>query len=197
MGMQIESGIGNGKSVAINSKNRMLTDTVTSTSAHDANHNDGRAYNVLFSQSPTAADDCIFYMKNTSETDLVLEGVTLGFINASAVDAEVYMKMGDSGTRNGGTEVTPVNLNSGSGLLAEVTAEQGADLDGGSATLAGGIEIERWVFANVQDKSSGYLNFNQDIILKKNGTITIWASDAGATYYANMHMSYHNPEAKD
>ena len=182
----------NGTVVEVTDENRLRTFSISRSLESHVNHEEGEAYNVLFSQSPTAADDCIFYMVNSSDTGMIIEGITLGFINAAAVDAEVYVQLGDKGTRNGATALTPGNLNAGSGNAADGTFEQGADLDGGVATLTGGTEIERWVFANVQDRESAYINFEQDVILPKNQTLTIWVSDVDATYYVTVPFHYHN-----
>jgi len=195
--MIIESGTGNGKLVGVSRSNRILADALSVTAEHYYNHENGEAYNVLFSQSPTAGDDCIFYMKNTSEKDLVVEGITLGVINAGAVDAEFYIKLNDKGTRNSATTVDPANLNTASGKEAEGDFEYGADLDGGAATLTGGYEIERYVLANVQDLVSTHLNFHQDVIIKPGGTLTLWASDAGATYYVTIPFHYHPAEEEN
>jgi hypothetical protein len=194
MGFQIESGIGNGKIAGVTTENRVMADCISSSIEHHVNHRYGEAYNIVFNQSPTAANDCIFYMKNTSDTDLVIEGITLGFKNATAVDLEFYIKLGDTGTRNSSTDIVPANLNAGSGNIADGDFEKGADLDGGTATLAGGVEVNRYMFANVQDQISTYFNFQQDIILPRNQTLTLWASDADATYYVILHMNYHGLE---
>ena len=110
MGLIIEDGKGSGRSVGVSSENRMLTEAVTFSGEHHANHHDGSAYNVIFSQSPTAADDCIFYLENTSDDDLCIEGITIAATDVTADDS-VYFKLGDTGTRNSATSLTPVNLN--------------------------------------------------------------------------------------
>jgi hypothetical protein len=192
--MIIEDGKGSGYKVGASSENRMLVDAVIATIEHHVNHHDEEAYNVIFSQSPTAGDDCIFWMKNTSDVDMTVEGLTLGFKDATAVDAEFYIKLGDSGTRNSASTLTAANLNAGSGHSADGEFEQGADLDGGAATLSGGVEVKRWLFANTQDRQSSFINFNQDIVIPKNQTFTMWASDAGATYYCILHLNFHGFE---
>jgi len=194
MGLILEDGKGRGNSASINNANRLSTEAVSSSVEHHVNHANGASYNVIFSQSPTAADDCIFYMINTSDTDLIIEGLTLGVINATADDS-IYFKLGDSGTRNSATALTPVNMNTGSGKTASGTFEKGADLDGGAATLTGGIEFERLVIAGATDKSSANFNFEQDIIIPKNKTFTIWiGGSATGTWYVTLNFNYHDLE---
>jgi len=194
MGLQIEDGKGRGNSVSVNASNKLATEAVSSSVEHHVNHADGNAYAVPFSQSNTAAGDCIFYMKNTSDTDMIIEGITLGVHTATADDS-IYFKLGDVGTRNSATDLTPVNLNRGSGKSATGEFEKGADLDGGSATLTGGEEFERIVIAGITDKVSANFNFVQDIILPKNKTFTIWVDGSGTgTWFVTVNFNYHNLE---
>ena len=191
--MLIEDGIGKGFKARVSSENLLEVHAVIQSVESHVNHVHGDAYHCVFSQSPTAADDCFFYMVNNSDEQIIIEGVTIGFINATADDAEVYFKLSAKGTRGSATALTPTNCNTGSGMAADGTFEKGADLESGS-TLTGGSEVERFVFANVKDQISKHFNFEQDIILTKNETFTIWANDAGATYYITVVFNFHLPE---
>lgn len=187
--MFINDGSGKGFQAKVDSSNRLQTRAVIVTSEHDSNHVDGEAYSAFFSQSPTAADDCIFYMANSSDDDIVVEGIALGVTNCTA-DDYLYIKIGDTGTRNSATAITPVNLNGGSGNTASGTFEQGADLDGGAATLTGGSEIYRYVLAGVTDLTTTCYNFAQDVILPKNKTITMWVGGSATGTY-NISVDFH------
>ncbi len=192
--MIIEDGKGSGRRAAVGMGNMLRVHAVTQTMERHTNDEHGDAYHCVFSQSPTAADDCFFYMVNSSDdSEIIVEGIWLGFINATAVDAEVYVKLGDKGTRNSATALTPANCNAGSGRAADGTFEKGADLDGGAASLTGGTEIERFVFADVQNLVTKHFNFEQDLIIPKNETMTLWATDAGATYYVTVVFNFHAP----
>ena len=169
--MLIENGKGTGHKAEVSSTNRLMTAAVTVSAEHEANHSNEQAYAVTFNQSPTAAGDCIFYMVNSSDSDIVIEGATVGVINCTA-DETLYFKIGDSGTRNSATALTPVNLNGGSGNTASGTFEQGADLDGGAATLTGGSTFETLIMAGVTDKVSSNFNFEADVVLPKNKALT-------------------------
>ena len=114
MGLIIEDGKGTGKSAGVTEDNKLEVEAVTSSKEHYTNHHDGTAFNITFNQSPTAADDCIAFVQNTADDDMVLEGVTIGVKNCTADDS-IYFKLGDEGTRNSATDVTPVNINAGSG----------------------------------------------------------------------------------
>jgi hypothetical protein len=188
--MQIEDGHGSGIKAKVDSSGHLTTHSVTTSAERHSNEEHNQAYHVLFNQSPTAADDCFFYMVNNSDNPLAIEGVSIGFKNATAVDAEIYFKLNARGTRNSATALTPANCFASSGNEADGTFEKGADLDGGAATLTGGTEIERYLFANTQDQITKHFNFEQDLILTKNETLTIWATDAGATYYMTVVFNF-------
>jgi hypothetical protein len=190
MGFRIE-GASNGVHANVTEDGRLKVNSIIVTEEHHANHVNNSAYNVTFSQSASAVDDCIFYMQNTDSTDMIVEGITLGFKNAGSVDAEIYVKLGNTGTRNSAVDVTPVNLNVGSGKTADGIFQYGPDLNGGVAELTDGSEIERFIFPNVQDLQTNHFNFQQDVILPKNTTLTIWVTDPDATFYVTLPFYYH------
>jgi len=184
--MIIEDGH-SGNKVAVNTGNRMLVQAVEESIEHHINHFHGLAFQLIFSESPTAGDDCIFYMQNTSDTDLVIEEAML-FVDGAC---EVSLQIGAKGTRNAATAIVPINANAGSGLSADGIFESGADLDGGSATLSGGSTIVMYKFGAATSKSEIF-NFAQDVILPKNETISMWCNDSTATIYATLPINYHN-----
>ena len=185
--MFIDDGKGSGRRAGINDENRLLTDSVSASVEHHINHHDGLSFNVVIDQAPTAANDCIFYMENTDEKDLIVEGVMLSVTGA----AEIYFQVDATGTRNSATDVTPVNLNRGSGKTATGNFEYGADLDGGAATLAGGTEVDRYIIRAAKD--STIYNFEQDLVLPKSRTLSIWSSST-ETINATIFFNYHDKE---
>ena len=183
--MKIEDGTGTGRLARVTLDNQLLTRSTTVSAEHYINHHYGLEYNVLFEQAPTAGDDCILYIENGNDSDMVVEGIQLSVGGAS----EVYVQIDDIGTRNAATDLTPANLNTGSGNLADGEFEVGADLDGGAATLTGGREIGRYVFRAASD-TCGF-NFDQDVFLTKNRTMTIWC-DAIVTVNGTVMFHYAN-----
>jgi hypothetical protein len=151
------------------------------------NHHHGTAYNCVIAVTPAGADDCFFYMKNTSDTDITVEGIYISVAGA----AEIYMQLNADGTRNAASTLTPVNLNAGSGFTAEGTFETGTDLAGGAATLAGGTECGRGVFRAATNTQ--FFNFDQDIIIPKNKTLTFWSS-ASVAVDMMLSINYHDDE---
>jgi hypothetical protein len=167
--MIIKDGTGKGYEAKVDSSNNLRTRSIMVSSEHFANHTKGNAYSALFAVNPAGADDVIFYMKNISDLDIVIEGVTW---QTSAAE-EVYYKLGDSGTPAGtSATIVPANLNSGSGNSAEVTclsetADAAVDITG----LTGGATIEKLWLTSAESK---HFNLDQDVIVTKNKVFTIY-----------------------
>lgn len=177
-----------GAKAAVNPDKRLKVEAIASTIEHHINHLTQEAYHVLFSQSPTANDDCIFYLRNDGETDMVIEEIMVSVSGA----CELFMKRNSKGTRNGAIKLTPVNAHFGSGKNAEGTFEKGADLAGRPATLVNGVEIERLVYLAATGSTEH--NFPEDLIIPKNQTFTLWCNAAGVTVTARIAINYHNKE---
>jgi len=164
MGLQIESGSGNGKVLEINDQNRLLANCVVASPEHHANIVEGDSYSVNFSATPTGPGDCFLYMKNEDDRDMVLEGV--GLYLAATEYFEVYI--GQVGAPVGGTTITPTNLNAGSGNTADGTFENGNDITG----MSGGSLAYRYYHLSANETT--YHNFEQDIVIPKNYTATVY-----------------------
>jgi hypothetical protein len=178
--ISIVDATGKGYGAMVNSSHQLLANARAVSAEHWANEEEGAAFQVTFEQSPTAADDAIFYLENSNGRAIIVEGVTISVDGA----CDVYFQINDKGSRNAAVTLTPVNLNSQSGLLLDGIAEQGADLDGGGVTLTGGAEFDRLRFAAARD--SFHYNFPADLVLKAGGTMTIWCSSAAVTVLATI-----------
>lgn len=167
--MQLLDGTGKGFLARVDAENNLRVRAITETKEHNANHEDGEAYHALFAVNPAGTDDVIFYMKNNSPTDIIIEGITW---QTSAAE-EVYYKLGDTGT-TGGTSVTitPSNMNAGSGNSADVSclselADGAVDITG----LTGGTTVEKlWLTSAM----STHFNLEEDIVLSSNQVFTIY-----------------------
>ena len=186
MGFQIEDGSGSGKQVGVTTNSELKTHSVSVSEEHSANMDYGEAYSWTFSDDPDANDDCIFYIKNTNDKNLCLEGLDLYVSGA----CEVYFEVDNTGTTAAGTDVTAANLNTSSGKSAVVTAKHDGDLQSG-ATLATGIETARWKFTAATATSQ--FNFPQDLIITPQQTFTIWVDTAGVVLQATLYGYFFNP----
>ena len=183
MGILIEDGKGSGRSAEVNLNNHLVVSSIQQSIEHYNNHVTGKAFNALFSATPTGAGDCFLYIKNTSEVDMSIEGFWLWL----AASEYIEIKLGDTGTPVGGNDITPVNLNSGSGEAAVGTFQDGADITG----LSGGSATHR--FYHATSAQSIYRNFEQDIILKRNGVLTMYCQTGTTALHGTLVLSYYNP----
>ena len=181
MGLILEDGRGSGRTAGIDSDNRLSVNAITQSTEHHANHIGGKAFSVNFSATPTGAGDCFLYIKNTSEDDMTIEGFSLWLV----ADEYVDIKINDIGTPVGGTDITSVNLNSASGLLATGTFQAGNDITG----LSAGSTAYRIYHAS-STGSTGH-NFEQDIILKRNGVLTIYCQTGTTALAGYVNFNYH------
>jgi len=186
MGILIEDGKGSGKSVGVSDNNELLTHGVSVSEEHSANMDKGKTFSWIFSEDPDADDDCIFYIKNNDDENLVLEGMEI-YVSAAA---EVYIEIGNEGTTTSGTTVSGKNLNAGSGNSPKVTALKDGDIQSG-ATLATGDEVKRFIFT--AETTSKHYNFVADLIIPPQQTFTIWCDTAAVVVKATLVGYFYNP----
>ena len=111
----IRDGLGRGYLAGVNSENRLITESITYSGEHHANHDEGQAFNMVFDTTPTAAGDCFLYMKNSNPIDIVIEGLWLRVASAE----QITMEFGNTGTPGGTTSsIIPTNLNAGANNVA-------------------------------------------------------------------------------
>lgn len=179
--MLLEDGEGNGRIAGVNKRNRLKTSAVTCDCGKFVNIIDGEAYALNFDATPTGANDCFLYIKNTDDDkDLIIKGFGLKLAASEYLD----IKIGDSGTATGGGAIVPVNLNSSSGLSASGTFEDGNDITG----LSGGSIAYR--IYHLTNAGTTYYEFKQNIILKKNGIFTIYVQTGTTALAGYIDMNY-------
>jgi len=183
MGDTILDGKGRGYVAGVNEENRLMGEVVSSSVEHHANHHEGMAYNMLFDTTPTGAGDCFLYIKNTSATDMIIEGLWLMVGSAE----QILIKLGDIGTPSGGSAVTPGNLNAGTNNAAEGTFQAGNDITG----LSRGVTVEKIWAASTK---SEMFNFEQDIVVPENGVFTLYAVTGGIDVNGTVVLNYHKAE---
>lgn len=181
MGLIIESGTGNGFAAGVDSENRLLTAATMQTREHEVNHHEGVSYSYGVSTTPTGAGDCFLYMKNNSDTDMIVSE----FMLRAAADEVIQFKLGDSGTPIGGSTGTPVNRNAGSGNEADVTALYGVDITG----LSGGSNVMS-MFLKGGETSIRVAPLS-GFIIPKNKVITGYVTTGGIAVMIGIGISFH------
>jgi len=184
MGLTIEDGKGSGGQAEVKG-NKLLVSGIFASLEHYANHSEGQAYNLVFSATPTGAGDCFLYFKNEDPNYYAsVEGIYLKM----AADDSIEIKLLDEGTPVGGNELTPVNLNTAVGNKAIGVFQDGADITG----LSGGKTALKLHHAS--SAGGSYFNFNQDIILGPNGTLTLYAGTGTVLIEGHIPFSFHGAE---
>lgn len=181
--MNIQDGTGKGFEAKVNARNRLSVEAVTQTTEHFSNLTNGTAWNNVVQQTPTGANDCIFYFKNTGTKTYILEGFHTRV--ASAQSLLVYL--GDTGTPSGGTANTPRNLNTGSSKVPTATIQAGNDITG----LSGGNLVYRIFLTNT---ASANFNFEQDLILEPGGVFTVYCGTGSVQ--TDFTLAFHESEPK-
>ena len=186
--MLIEDGTGSGKTAKVDGENQLSTRAITQIEAQHVNEEEGNAY-ILFSpltpddQNPSADEGspCIFYIKNTSDNDLIITEVRMWAEAAEYID--IYFNQ--SGTPVGGNTATPVNMNLNSGKVADGTF-LGADRITG---MSGGTLFDR--LRVPADDVDHIYTWPAAIIIPKNNILTIYAGNGGIPTEASVFFYYH------
>jgi hypothetical protein len=125
----IKDGIGTGKLLRIDAKNRMRG-FVTTEREEQSNNRLGDAYVAYLELTPTGANDNFFWMKNTDTRDLIVNWYRVWCASAEAID----IHRNPIGTPAGGSTATPINANFGSSKTADIEAYSGVNITGLTTT---------------------------------------------------------------
>ena len=182
MGLIIEDGKGTGRTAHVDNENRLNVLAITSSLEQHVNHIDGLAFSALVSVTPTGAGDCFGYIKNESDTDMIVTAIMV----RCASDEIIQIKLGDSGTPTGGTDFTLVNRNAGSGNVASVDSQQGVDITG----LSGGAVVAGTFVKG--GESSVYIPIESALIIPTGKVITFYAVTGTAAIMIGAAIHFHS-----
>ncbi len=171
-----------GNTARVDENLRLHVDSLSKTVEHQSNHEHGLSFSASFSATPTGAGDCFFYLKNTDERDLIVEGINLWMLSNQYYEIKTNLV----GTPAGGSAITPYNLNSGSGKSATGIFQSGNDITG----LSGGRMLYR-IHHETSNKGHHH-NFDQDIILPKNATLAICVETGAVALDGFIDFFYHD-----
>ncbi|KKL96670.1 hypothetical protein LCGC14_1842190 [marine sediment metagenome] len=178
----IKDATGTGKTMGVNKDNQAEVEAVIEARDDYVNRVKEGAFSVLFDATPTGADDCFFYFKNTGEDDVHIEGFSLKLAATEYIDC----KLNDVGAPSGGGTLTPVNLHGGSGNTVSATIEDGNDI----TNLSGGSTAFR--IYHLTSAGSVLHIFPIDLIVPKNGTFTMYCQ-TGTTALAG-YIIFHTED---
>ncbi len=145
MAEQIKDGKGRGGLAEVNADNQLVTAAVSQSIQHWLSRFKEQAYQIIGTATLAAGTVAALHIKNTSSDKLLTVTYARHQVisptgGAVLPNASNYFSLAFGRERSsGGAEVTPVNVNNGSGVSAQVEAYQS------SPTLTGtAIEIDRW-----------------------------------------------------
>ena len=188
--MRIDDGKGLGPQAGVNDDNMLLVSAVEQSIEHYINHVKREAYNVYFAVNPDGAGDCFFYLLNDSnkQMDICFEGLRIQ--TSAAEEIDIYINQTGAAVKTNGADLTPENLNGGSGNIADVTCygetgDGAVDITG----ISGGRLLERlWL----TDAKSVLFNFEQDIIVPPNQTFSMYAVGGDTLLRGTLFFNFHD-----
>lgn len=139
MAIIVRDGKGRGYSMGVNSDRRAEVSSVEESLYAYINRSKEYAFMYYSDVTPQQASSVFCYMANTSIMNLILVEMRC-WTGGTAEAFDIYFN--PVGTPSGGTTVTPVNTNLGSGKTATSTFLEGAHITG----LSGGVLFDRLRF---------------------------------------------------
>jgi len=188
MGFQIEDGSGKGYQAKVNNESMISVYAVIDSKQSHTNIRHGTSYNLLFSQTgDSTASSCILYIKNEDIEPLIVKGIGANV----ASDEYIEVVLNDSGTPVGGSAIAPVNLNSGINNVAEGVFQSGSNITG----LSGGSKAFKLFY--VGGEPTKYFNFDQDIIVARNRTLTLYCVNGGILIEGFVSFFFHEEDSRN
>lgn len=176
MGLEIESAA-DGNKLLIDDQGRALVDAQSRARSFYVSRDDQRVFNTIFEDAGAVAGEFVGYFRNTSQSRIfVVELARLGGDEASVW--KIHKVTGSTPISDGGA-VTPVNLNFGSGILAETEALQG-NVTGITSTGATAIASH--------GGPGGVLVVLNDAVILPPDTAIAFQKELGTTGVANVGM---------
>lgn len=176
-GIQIV-GAGNNVSTRVNTEGRMEVVSISTGPEYHANWEHSTCFYLQTSVTPSPSADFL-YIKNTSESPLILESIFVSCIS----DEDVLVYRNPSGSPTGGTETTPSNSNFGSSKQPEGSFIYGGDLGGLSTT-------ELYSTLPCYGGLNNAFSFRNSLILPKNSTISFNARNGDIELDISMPFFY-------
>jgi len=135
--VRIEDGGGKNGNVTVSNNQRLDTSARAASRQYYESRDTGQVYTVISVDATAVANEETIYVQNTSTSkDMIIEKITI----SADVDSQWRVKF-VTGTADGGSVITPVNLNKASSNTAAATCRGNGAI--GSITDDGDITIVR------------------------------------------------------
>lgn len=162
----IGDGQGKGYQAGVNKDHQLLTLSTAISYEHYICHEYGEAYTAIANVTPTGPGDCIFYLKNTADIDLVLTNMYFAANSLELFD----IRLGSVTGTPSGTLYTPVNRNAGAGNVATVVCAVGVNI----TNITTGDLLDK--VKVVGNESSRGFGWETTTVLPKNDSVALYAN---------------------
>ncbi len=174
----------NGQPAYINDEGQLQTHSIAEREALHVNTVEKQAFSILVDVTTGSTDDDFFYLKNNADRDLVIFLIE-GWCGDANQEIKILIGSTNAGT-DAGDALTPVNMNAGSGEVADVDCTQ----DSTDLAIAGGGVICLLKFSPTA-LALGTWEFQSGLILPKNKRLHMEAALAGLINL-NIFFYYHD-----
>jgi len=178
--MKIESGTGNGKWAGVDVDNRLLVKSNSFPFQHANSISEGQAYQITGETTLASGTVTALHLRNTSiSRNMVFTYIRHQVVGAAGgtafPNASNYFRFVTGlNFSSGGASVSPINVNIGSGNLAEVTVHED------DPTLTGNADIiDKWYTQNDGDMST----------FRKEGAVVVQPGQSVSFQYVGDHTS--------
>lgn len=175
----------NGTPALVNSAGKLKTYSVTESEGLHVNEDEKQAYTVMVDVTTASTDDDFFYIKNTSDDDLIVSKIE-GWCDDANQEISVYLGGTDAGTA-AGDALVPANLNAGSGNTADADCTQ----DATDLAITGGRVVRLLKFPTTALERAEFNFEATGFILPKNQRLHMQAALAGLINL-NITFYYHS-----
>ena len=171
----------------------MKTISISTSPEHYYNHAKGTAFHGLFQETPDYDDPsasstggvCFLYIKNLSPIDIIFEGFEIR-LGGTGQNEIIEVVSNEDATPIGGNTLTPANMNLSSGIIANGTFLSSGNISG----MTKGTILNRYYIES--SHTTQLFNFEQNIIIPTNKTVTFWAEYGGNELDGTLIFYFHD-----
>ncbi len=173
-----------GQAAKVTEEGQLNTRAIIDVEALHVNRDEKQAFSVLVDVTSATTDDDFFYLKNNDERDLIIHRIE-GWCDDANQEIKIIIGATDAGT-DAGDALTPVNMNTGSGEVANVDVTQ----DATDLAITGGNTVSLLKLPTTALQLETF-EFSEGIVLPKNSRLHMEASLAGLINL-NIYFYFHD-----
>ncbi len=173
-----------GPAAKVTSEGQIKAYAVVEGESLHVNEDEEETYSVLVDVTTSTTDDDFFYLKNNSDSILIITRIE-GWCDDANQEITVLLGATDAGT-DAGDALTPVNMNAGSGNVADVDCAQ----DATDLAITNGAAVTLLKFPTTALEREEFI-FHEGILIPKNQRLHMQAALAGLINL-NIYFYFHD-----